>query len=1540
VFPAGSSTPLTLSNSMTDSKGQLVLLLGSRNGSRYKILAFKAGFDEMESDFFNAGDPVALRLHKPGEYTEDEKARSSSVNALVTQDGTPVRSAVVTLSGAGLVTRTRNTDAQGKAGFFLYGKRGQEVLASASKGNRVASKSLPLDSANISVELPLDALKAVVVLNAVRYSNQQPLDASFEAKVNNIPISSCSTNLANPECEMEIPLGATAQITASAQGFVSETHDLIINAPRLAKTFSLVSESEVQSSQIKDFRVTLEASNEPVEIMYPGKRYEAKFTLLGKTQAASDSFGFYFSVDPARAVIKKFTPPSSPPKTLGSVSTACSPTPVNYADANAVWVDVTYSGAPNPVSKSVRIVFEVKPLREGVLEEQTLFKYRSFLVQNSKYYRNPLNSNDAPEIRFEPKTPLPSGCNSPTIDAAYYVNSIGVTCNDFACIQVAFTQQGAQSAKDNFVANKTGVNPAPVIMAFEITMRTAQLQGDLGLSFAAPGGFLGLLLAKYPGVPDAQGTPPESPETISFNGTQSEFSVSLNHLRSYANFDVGFAFAGQVALKPLAKTRDSQLSLQISDGTKGARHVSTYSVSPNESIGGGGGGGGVSIERISLLPSSEDSCGSTPVIVYNPAERNQILVKSRADVQAQCGTIEMRSTPVFPADAVKVKVDSEERLLVNITEDDGSGLCFESCPIGEDGKVNENACTRDFTAFTRSGTNALRYNPEKYSQCSSFQTSANKVKPAKVKIQLGRAGSESVSQITIDVSTLEAFDAPSLFIGPIFAPIEGGESAALAYPQLWAVTNLKQIGSRSIELYLAQPGNPQQPIETIPTVSFTAPGTKTFALNPKPRNLVLVAKENGELIFVQGDAAKSKINGLTEYAQEFTSKIIFAGSSADDLRNLLSSNTGFDPDVVKRILNKAVAKAKQSAFWRSDGSAWCKETSACVNNKFKPFEECCRATREDWLNASVSFEETTEQCAFADETPAKFCNNLGYPQGSGNWDDQTQSCATPIDFGSQAAPHCTPAGEFNPATQEYCDSRCAPRETIVGYDSEDEPITQITVGAEIAYGDSYKTSFEAQANSCSATPAAKLNAMSDADFQACKGKGFLCPIFTKIKGAADTPLCIPMGEADADGLLSSTEEGNGPAWEYASLNDGEWKCPSQYVFAVANACFQEACTTYCNSYGIEGISPRCDETGYCAADGMRTITKIVYDEQDVGPLVEVPFSSLQGEGADSPISFFPSAYDRGFTYTLPVNTLIQPKEVSKFEESFALAGLPLPGACDAPGNFTYKGLLDLQSQLLKNQGGFYWNHAFSAFTIANNAYKNVACVKGLSQGLTQSCALLFVDKRGNSDACIKSITQYDYFDEAPPAVDGKAGISLSQMVYTGRLGQFKGTKQFAITPTGYVLALRSGSRYNQYFDWWKPDGSYGGTILFTWPKCTGFCQVWKFVKSVVKVAVVVALVYFTLNPGALYGVSLFGNSLITSAVVGQYALTTAGYMVLAVAAAATNSLGGEGLSIYWPKFNDKGCRTAGVDQGWNEAETQARLLGCKRDSWMVASTVR
>ena len=1549
VFPAGSATPLTLYNSLTDSKGVLVLLLDSKNGSRYKLLASKAGFDEMESDFFKAGDPIAVRLHKPGEYTDDEKERSSTVNALVTQDGAAVKNAIVALSGAGLVTRTRNTDAQGKASFFLFGKRGQEILASASKGNRFASQTLSLGSAEVSVELKLEAQKASVIVNAIRYSSQEPLDASFEASVNNQPVSSCATNLANTECELEIPMGVTAQITASAQGFVSETHDLVINAPQLAKTFSLVSESEVQSSQIKDFRVTLEASNEPVEIMYPGKRYEAKFTLLGKTEAASDSFGFYFSVDPSRAVIRKFTPPSAPPKTLGSPSSACSPTQVNYANANAVWVDVTYAGSANPVSKNVRIVFEVKPLREGVLEEQTLLKYRSFLVQQGKYYRNPLNSNDAPETRFDPKTPLASGCNSPTIDRAYSVNSIGVTCSGFACIQVAFTQQGAQSAKDNFVANKAGANPAPVIMAFEITMRKAQLEGELGMSFSAPGGFLGLLSAKYPGEPDAQGTPPESPETISFNGTQSEFSVSLNHLRSYANFGVGFAFAGQIALSPLAKTAEARLFLQIADAQSGVRHYSSYSVSPNESI--GGGGGGVSFEHISLLPPSNDSCGSAPVVAYDPAERNQILVKARADVQAQCGTIEMRSSPVFPADAIKVNVNSEERLLVNITEDDGSSWCFESCPLDGEGKVNEGACTRDFTAFTRTGTSVLRYNPEKYSQCTAFQTFANTVKPAKVKLQLGRAGSESASQITIDVSTLAAFDAPSLFIGPIFAPIEGGESTALAYPQLWAVTNLKQIGSRSIELYLAEPSNVQQPIQRLPQVSFDAPGTKTIALNPKPKSLVLVAKENGEFVFVQGDAAKSKISGLTEYAQEFTSKTALAGSATGDLRSLLLSNTGFNPDVVKGILDKAVAKAKQSAFWRSDGSAWCKQTPACLNNKFKPFDECCRATREDWLNATVSFEETTEQCAFADETPAKFCNNLGFPQESGNWNSQTESCSAPIDFGSQSAPYCTQAGEFNPATQEYCDSRCAPRETVVGYDSEGEPITQITAGAEIAYGDSYRESFEATANSCSAAAAANQASMSDSGFQACKAKGFLCPVFTKIKSSVDTPLCVPSNAVDSSGLLFQTDEGDGPAWEYASLDDGEWKCPPQYVFAVANACFQEACTTYCNSYGAEGVAPRCDESGYCSPAGLRTVTKVVYNETDAGPLVEIPFASLEGAGTNSPLSSFPAEYARGFTYTLPVNTLIQPKDVGKFEDSFALAGLPLPSVCDSPGNFTYKGLLDLQSQLLKNQGGFYWNHAFAAFSIANNAYANVACAQGLSQGSTQSCALLFVDKRGNSDACIKSITQFEHFDDAPPAVDNKGGVSLSQMVYAGRLGQFKGTKQFAITPTGYVVALRWGSSTKQYFDWWNPDGSYGGTFKFTWSACTGLCQVWKFVKSVLKIAIIAGLIYLAINPAALgpgfsnllskSGLAVWKEGAVAAGFFGPglptLALTSLGKGLFIMA--ATN-LYGQGLSIYSPDFNTKGCKTAGVSQGWNEAETQARLLGCKRSNWMVAGTVR
>ncbi|MEM4254996.1 MAG: hypothetical protein QXR53_01565 [Candidatus Norongarragalinales archaeon] len=1537
VFPAGSATPLTLSNSLTDSKGMLKLFLNSKNESRYKLLAGKTGFDDTESEWFKAGEPVAVRLHKPGEYTEDEKSRSSALNALVTQEGTPVKGAVVTIAGEGLVTRTRATDAQGKASFFLFNKRGLNVVASAVKGNRAASKELALDAAEVSVELPLQKASGIVTVKAVRYSNQQHLDALFEARENNALLSSCATNGASQECDLQVPLGTTVQITASSQGFVSETHEVVVNAQQMSYSFALVSENEVQYSQIKDFRVTLEGSNEAVEILYPGKRYEAKFTLLGKTQSTADSFGFYFSVDASKAAIKKVTPPSAPAKTLGSATAACSPTQINYNNANAAWVDLTYPGSNSVSSKSVRVVFEVKPLPEGVLEENTIVKYRSFLVQGGKYYRNPLNANDPPERRFDAKTPLASGCDSPAISRTFVINAAGVSCNNFACVQVAFTQQGAQSARDGFVA-KGGDNPAPVIMAFEIAMRTAQLQGELGLSFNAPGGFLGLLSLKYPGIPDEQGTPPEFPTVLEFNGNEGSFSVSVDHLKSYANFEAGFVFGGQVALKPLAKTNHSQLFLQIADSSNGTRHTATYGVVTNETIG----GGGVSNERLSLLPGSQDSCGGSPFVIYDPGLRNQILLKQTRDFQTQCGTVEMRTTPLFPADAVKITVDTAERLLVNVTEDDGSSICFESCSFGRDGKVDESSCIRDFSAFTRNGTSVLRYNPEAFAQCRAFQAIANEVKPARVKIELGRIGSQLKTPIVIDVSGISAFEAPSLFIGPIFSPVEGGESAKLAYPQLWAVTNLKQIGSRNVQMYLAQPSDINQPIEPLSLVTFAGPGTQTIALNPNPKSLVLVAKENDEIIFVQGNPAQSRVSGLTEYAQEFSLKTRFSGESTQELQNLLYSNTGFNPVVVKRILEKALAKAKQTAFWRSDGSAWCKDTPVCVNNKFQPFAECCRATREDWLEGSVSFEQTTEPCAFEDGTPAKFCNNLGYPQESGNWNSHQSKCAVPIDFAT-SAPYCTQPEGFAPSTQVYCDSRCAPREIVVGVDENEEPITEFTMGLEVAYGDSYKESFQSQAKSCSADAAAKQNSMSNVDFQSCKSKGFLCPIFTKIKNSVDTPLCVPASVPDSRGLISIDEDGEGPTWEYASLADGSWKCPAQHVFAVADACFQEACTTYCSTYGLEGLAPRCDESGYCAPDGTRTVPKVIYDEEEVGPLVEVPFSSLAGNETDSPLSFFPSAYDRGFAYRLPLNTLIQPDDV-EIEEAFANAGLPLPDSCTAQGNFTYRGLYDLQSLLSKGSQGFFWNHAFSVFSIPNNAYHNVPCALGLGAGQTQTCHLLFIDQRGRNDACIKSITQFDYFEEAPPIAFEKPGFPLSQMSFAGRTGIFKGTRQFAITPTGYVVALRYGSSTRQVFDWWKPEGSYAGAITFTWSKCKFWCQVWKFVKSVIKVAIVVGLIYLAINPGALgpffskFGIIKFmkagGN------IAAHYAFTSAAAetLVVTVAAMASSSLAGQGLSIYTPDFSTEGCKTAGVDQGWNEAETQARLLGCKKSSWKVAST--
>ncbi|MFH1056491.1 MAG: hypothetical protein V1717_01690, partial [Candidatus Micrarchaeota archaeon] len=403
--------------------------------------------------------------------------------------------------------------------------------------------------------------------------------------------------------------------------------------------------------------------------------------------------------------------------------------------------------------------------------------------------------------------------------------------------------------------------------------------------------------------------------------------------------------------------------------------------------------------------------------------------------------------------------------------------------------------------------------------------------------------------------------------------------------------------------------------------------------------------------------------------------------------------------------------------------------------------------------------------------------------------------------------------------------------------------TSQKMGVVVSYGDSYKDSFDAQAQTCAADFAKGKTEILNTSYVDCKKKGVFCPVISLKDASGDgkvKPICIP-ASATKNGLLSSDESTDEDVPEdyqtaFAKFSDkgnsnaadDVWYCESARIVAVADFCYMENCNTYCTASGVEGFEERCDfADATCDPSGKTLVESSTAQTENLnqGPLFEVPFDQFPNTPADAPFSMFPKEYERGFTYNLPVNTIVTFSEqgfTGGLNDVRAL-GFPIASSADCNvGTYASFGLFDLTSKIISDGSSLKWGALhMNALELAPEFYQTVQCIKALPEPV-KLCHLIFIDKRGNDDACIKSITQFEYFADEPPSVSYKdtpiAGVSLSQMYFTGRYGQFQGTKKFAITPTGYVIALRSGGKYYQVFDWWKPDGSYGGNGMLTWKK--------------------------------------------------------------------------------------------------------------------------
>ncbi|MFH1056578.1 MAG: carboxypeptidase-like regulatory domain-containing protein, partial [Candidatus Micrarchaeota archaeon] len=1301
IMKQGSATQIPIYPSSTNSSGQLRVVLNSSGNPDFRASVSKEGFETGQSDLFKAGDAVSVRLRHPGEYTDEEIAVSTNLTVIVRKEGQLVSGASVAIYNSQEVFRVdRTTGSDGKAIAFLLNMRGKNVTVNASHGVFSATSGEVLMDAEAK-EVTIDLIRNIATVNvsAIDWLSLQSIPnavfKAFTTGTQNV-VQQCT---ASPEaCNLTLGIGLDFDIEASAPGFVKEKQTFHINSDRMAIQFHLVNSSLVESTMVKDLKVFRMKDSSEVSVLYPGESYEARFTLYANTSNETDLYGFNFELDSTKAVITRIEPPSVPERSLGSESSECDPASVDWQDARSSWVEFSYPGSTETLSRSVKIRFDVKPLPEGVEETPFPISYRSFIVKNQSngtllYYRNPFYLEAG--FNAEADSPLPSGCNAPAFDRNdWRINGVGVSCSDFACISVEFTQGNLWAAKNNFTAKFVSseyqglVSHAPVIMVYHITLKKnlasssyADKIVSLMLSAPSPEGvkYLGLKNASYPGLPDAQGTPPTENKADGFTDYPTSYSVSLDHLKNYANMHAGFSFDGHYALQPLwggvqganlvfsisageEKTEITTLynleespvsaddytviaiddvkqfptrynddpfqgvstadceqentlpsfdnndfdgachhgyvevdySVHVTQAIPGAKMVfnnsvelpssqmlkkSTLTVNDEEVAGfvstvskvektfGALEEGSLirgkaylipnlqgdfvlslqfsysglenNVEKqvsivgseeeiiseqpevppagelppISLLgPIPRDSCGNYIVVKYDPASQAGVQLQPSAQ-DKDCGSVQMRVTPLFPADAVPVTVSTEGELIVSVDKDDGSSACFESCLLNEENQVEDDTCEKGFAAFSETGNRVLRYNPEEYSQCEKFQVIGNEIKPSAISLKIASTVDASKpSFLNITVNTLNAFDAPSIFAGPIFSALaDANVYSNLAYPRLWAVTNLKQIGPRVVEVYLAVPGDSDTPIAQYPPLEFDGPGTKTFALNPSPQNLIVVLQEGGKKIFVQGDPASSKIKSLNEYAAQFTNNVQIQGTGQTaQVLNLIQQNTGFDAATMKAVLDKTLKKAEQSAFWRSMGSAVCQKTPQCIANNYQPFDQCCRASADDWKKTIVTFTQSQESC--------RFCNNLGYAKESGNWDEQTQSCRVPIDVTKDAVPRCD--NTFSPSTQAYCDSRCLVRD-VEALDGS----TSQKMGVVVSYGDSYKDAFDAQAQTCAADFAKGKTEILNTSYADCKKKGVFCPIISLKDASGDgkvKPICIPVS-ATKNGLLSSDE---------------------------------------------------------------------------------------------------------------------------------------------------------------------------------------------------------------------------------------------------------------------------------------------------------------------------------------------------------------------------------------------------------------------------------
>ncbi|MBI4361066.1 carboxypeptidase regulatory-like domain-containing protein [Candidatus Micrarchaeota archaeon] len=568
--------------------------------------------------------------------------------------------------------------------------------------------------------------------------------------------------------------------------------------------------------------------------------------------------------------------------------------------------------------------------------------------------------------------------------------------------------------------------------------------------------------------------------------------------------------------------------------------------------------GGVSFNGSSPFPPGWDTCNGFVGIQYDPSKNPKLSLGQG------CSDLGFRVTPVFPADAVFLNMSIPDfgRVVARAAATDGSHACYEVCEIDRNGFVY--GCEGFGKSLFNNVQYLVRYNPELLDVCpSAYKVKGNRIAASQITVEFAYTGDQEASR-NVTLHVLADNSDKSLYISPVYTFY--GSSSEVLYPQLWSVTNYKQLGKRSI--VFTQPGNI--------AVSFDGPGVKVFAVSQAGTVQAFEGSDRSAPIFDSANP-QSPVKTVSKYGealassqQQFDVSTPYAEALSSALTESLSQNAFLQSEVAEKLSASVPRVAERTAYWRSSQVIrYCQQSQACVDSYYT-LDGCCKESVEDWKNYTVRIDYRQESCTFCNNTFNPSCTDTSLEHLRGYL--QCSYEATPSSS-FQCDQRCTAKSLFPLDVQQGIDNQLGVGGTGITYD--------VLQGKYLSYGDSLGgrtcrvefsslNAFVKQGTTFTYyLPSQPKTEVLKEELERCLANGD-CPLTLKpsanpsplpFLGAQPAQLVQCVSDANQDGLHQFSESVVDASWQvqyrqFGGQIDKEfYKCPAGRIAAVAEVSF-------------------------------------------------------------------------------------------------------------------------------------------------------------------------------------------------------------------------------------------------------------------------------------------------------------------------------------------------------------------------------------------------